>query len=183
VIFVETKLKGAYIIEPERIGDERGFFSRTWCKREFQTHGLNPHLIQCNISFNRKKGTLRGMHYQVHPHEEAKLVRCTIGSIYDVIIDLRSDSKTYMQWIAVELTSANRKMIYVPEGFAHGFQTLTDNTEVFYQMSEFYAPESARGVRWDDPQFNIVWPDDKRQISIRDQSFEGFSPSELAKSK
>jgi dTDP-4-dehydrorhamnose 3,5-epimerase len=183
VIFVETKLKGAFIIEPERLEDERGFFSRTWCKREFQAHGLNPHLVQCNISFNRKEGTLRGMHYQVAPHEEAKLVRCTMGAIYDVIIDLRPNSKTFMQWIAVELTSANRKMIYAPEGFAHGFQTLTDNTEVFYQMSEFYVPESARGVRWDDPQLNIVWPDDKRQISIRDQNFEGFTPSKLAKSK
>ena len=183
MIFSQTKLKGAFIIEPERLEDERGFFSRIWCKREFQTHSLDPHLVQCNISFNRKKGTLRGMHYQVRPHEEAKLVRCTMGSIYDVIIDLRPDSKTYMQWIAIELTSANRKMIYAPEGFAHGFQTLTDNTEVFYQMSEFYVPESARGVRWNDPQFNIVWPDDKRQISIRDQHFEDYAPSKLAKSK
>ena len=183
MIFVETKLKGAVIIEPERLEDERGFFSRTWCKREFETHGLNPDLVQCNISFNRKKGTLRGMHYQVHPHEEAKLVRCTIGSIYDVIIDLRPNSKTFKQWIAVELTSANRKMIYAPEGFAHGFQTLTDNTEVFYQMSEFYVPESAHGVRWNDPQFNIVWPDDERQISFRDQSFEDFTPSKLSKSR
>lgn len=182
MIFVSTKLKGAFIIEPERLEDERGFFGRTWCKREFEIHGLNPEVVQCNISFNRKKGTLRGMHYQVYPHEEAKLVRCTMGSIYDVIIDLRPNSETFKQWIAVELTSANRKMIYVPEGFAHGFQTLTDNTEVFYQMSEFYAPESARGVRWNDPQFNIVWPDDERKICFRDQNLEDFTPSNLAKS-
>jgi dTDP-4-dehydrorhamnose 3,5-epimerase len=183
VIFVETKLKEAYIIEPERLEDERGFFARTWCQREFEAHGLNPNLVQCNISFNKKTGTLRGMHYQVRPHEEAKLVRCTMGSIYDVIIDLRPNSKTFMQWIAVELTSANRKIIYVPEGFAHGFQTLTDNTEVFYQMSEFYVAGSACGVRWNDPQFNIVWPDDERAISIRDQNFKDFDPNKLTKSK
>ena len=183
MIFAETKLKGAFIIQPEKLEDERGFFARTWCKREFIAHGLNPNLAQCNISFNIKKGTLRGMHHQVAPREEVKLVRCTAGAIYDVIIDLRPDSKTYMQWIAVELTSENRKMIYVPEDFAHGFQTLTDNTEVFYQMSEFYVPESARGVRWNDLRFNIVWPDDERQISIRDQNFEDFTPGKLRSSK
>ena len=175
MIFVETKLKGAYIIEPERLEDERGFFSRTWCKREFEAHGLNPNVVQCNISFNRKKGTLRGMHYQVAPYEEAKSVRCTMGRVYDVIIDLRPNSKTFMQWIVVELTSANRKMIYVPKGFAHGFLTLEDNTEVFYQMSEFYAPECARGVRWNDPAFGILWPAVVTVISERDKQYPDFT--------
>jgi len=175
MIFIETKLKGAFIIEPERMKDERGFFARTWCKREFEAHGLNSNLVQCNISFNKKRGTLRGMHYQVPPHEEAKLVRCTMGAIYDVIIDLRPDSQTFKQWISVELTAENRKMIYVPEGFAHGFLTLEDNTEVFYQMSEFYAPECARGVRWNDPAFCIKWPIDIRVISERDRQYPDFT--------
>ncbi len=160
----ETKLKGAFIIEPERLEDERGFFARTWCKREFEAHGLNQNLVQCNISFNKKKTTMRGMHYQVAPHKETKLVRCTKGAIYDVIIDLRPDSHTFKQWISVELTSENRKMIYIPEDFAHGFLTLEDNTEVFYQMSEFYAPECARGVRWNDPAFSIKWPFEVRVL-------------------
>lgn len=129
--FTETQLKGAYIIEPELIRDERGFFARSWCQKEFIEQGLNPNLVQCNISFNLKKGTLRGMHYQAKPHEEAKLVRCTMGAIYDVIIDLRPESPTFKQWVAVKLTAENRKMLYIPEGMAHGFQTLVDNTEVF----------------------------------------------------
>jgi len=158
MLFTETKLKGAFIIEPERLKDARGFFARIWCQREFETHRLNPRLVQCNISFNRKKGTLRGMHYQAIPHAEAKLVRCTMGTIYDVILDLRSESATFKKWVAVELTAENRKMLYIPEGLAHGFQTLVDNTEVFYQMSEFYHAESAHGVRWDDPAFAIEWP-------------------------
>ncbi len=174
MIFQETKLKGAFIIEPERLEDERGFFARTWCAREFETHGLNPKLVQCNISFNKKRGTLRGMHYQEAPHEEARLVRCTMGAIYDVIIDLRPDSQTHKQWFSVELTKKNRKMFYVPEGFAHGFITLDDNTEVFYLMSEFYAPESARGVRWNDPAFNILWPEDVVEISDRDKQYPDF---------
>lgn len=174
MIFTETKLAGAYIIEPERLEDERGFFARTWCQREFEVHGLNPRLVQCSISFNKKKGTLRGMHYQVAPHEEAKLVRCTSGAIYDVIIDLRLNSPTFKQWLAVELTADNRCMLYIPEGFAHGFQTLDHNTEVFYQMSEFYAGESANGVRWDDPAFGIEWTEDTRIISARDQEYPDF---------
>jgi len=175
VIFTETKLKGAFIIEPERLEDERGFFSRTFCVEEFEAHGLNPRLVQCNISFNKRKGALRGMHFQAAPHEEAKLVRCTMGAIYDVIIDLRPDSPTFKQWVAVELTADNRKMLYVPEGFAHGFQTLEGNTEVFYQMSEFYHPESARGVCWDDPAFGVVWPAaEKRIISAKDQQYRTF---------
>jgi dTDP-4-dehydrorhamnose 3,5-epimerase len=174
VIFSEIRLKGAFIIEPEKLEDQRGFFARTWCAREFQAHGLNPRLAQCNISFNPRKGTLRGMHYQAPPFPETKLVRCTMGAIYDVIIDLRPDSPTFKHWIAVELTQDNRRMLYVPEGFAHGFQTLQDNTEVFYQMSECYVPECARGVRWNDPSFAIQWPTDQPFISHRDQHYPDF---------
>jgi len=177
VIFCETKLKGAFIIEPERLEDERGLFARTFCQEEFRAHGLDPRVVQCNISFNRKKGTLRGMHYQIAPYEEAKLVRCTRGALYDVAIDLRPESPTFKQWIAVELTAENRRMLYVPEGFAHGFQTLEDNTEVFYQMSEFYHPECTRGGRWDDPAFGIEWPPvEQRLISPRDQEYPNFEP-------
>ncbi|HZS44670.1 MAG TPA: dTDP-4-dehydrorhamnose 3,5-epimerase family protein, partial [Blastocatellia bacterium] len=135
MIFTETSLKGAYIIEPELLEDERGFFARVWCQKEFEDHGLNPRLAQCSISFNKRKGTLRGMHYQAKPFEEAKLVRCTRGAIYDVIVDLRPESESRYKWFACELTEQNRRMLYVPEGFAHGFQTLEDNTEVFYQIS------------------------------------------------
>lgn len=171
----ETKLKGAVLVEVERFEDERGFFARTWSQREFAAHGLNPRLVECNISFNKKKGTLRGMHYQAAPHGQAKLVRCTAGAIYDVIIDLRRESPTFKQWVAVELTAHNRLMLYIPEEFAHGFQTLSDDTEVLYQMSEFYAPESARGVRWDDPAFGIEWPPDERTIIARDQQYPDFT--------
>ncbi len=146
------------------------FFARTFCQKEFEAHRLNPRLVQCNISFNKKKGTLRGMHYQAAPYEEAKLVRCTMGAIYDVIIDLRPQSPTYKQWIAEELSTENRKMLYIPGGFAHGFQTLEDNTEVFYQMSGYYAPEHATGVRWDDPTFGIKLPPEReRLILLKDQ--------------
>lgn len=175
MIFNETKLKGAFVIEPEKLDDKRGFFARTWCVREFEEHGLNPNLVQCNISFNTKRGTLRGMHYQMAPHEEAKLVRCTMGSIYDVIIDLRSDSPTYKQWFHVDLSADNRKMIYIPEGFFHGFLTLQDNTEVFYQMSEFYAPECAIGIRWNDPSFGMDWPGDVLVISEKDRTYPDFT--------
>jgi dTDP-4-dehydrorhamnose 3,5-epimerase len=177
--FVETELKGAFVVEPDRLVDERGFFARTWCRKEFEQHCLNPNLAQCNISFNCQKGTLRGMHYQVSPFEEAKLVRCTMGAIYDVIIDLRSDSETFMCWISVELSAENRKMIYIPEGFAHGFQTLENDTEVFYQMSEFYTPGYTRGVRWNDPNFKIEWPDDIRTISIKDKNIDDFDPTRI----
>ena len=172
MIFTETPLKNAYIIELEQIEDERGFFARSWCVREFEEHGLNPNLVQCNVSFNKKKGTLRGMHYQVAPHEEAKLVRCTKGALYDVIIDLRPDSLTFKQWFGVELTAENRKALYIPEGFAHGFQTLKDDTEVFYQMSEFYHPANSQGVRYDDPAFGIKWPDQAhRTMSKKDLNY------------
>ncbi|CAD5956026.1 dTDP-4-dehydrorhamnose 3,5-epimerase [Planktothrix agardhii] len=174
--FTETKLKGAYIIEPELIRDERGFFARSWCQKEFTERGLNPNLVQCNISFNLKKATLRGMHYQAKPHEEAKLVRCTMGAIHDVIIDLRPESPTFKQWVAVDITAENRKMLYIPEGMAHGFQTLVDNTEVFYQMSDFYHSESATGVRWDDPIFRIIWLETSSMIiSEKDKSYPNFT--------
>lgn len=175
MIFTQTKLNGLFVIEPERSEDERGFFARTWCRREFETNGINVDFVQCNISFNRKKGALRGMHYQITPNQEAKLVRCTSGAIYDVIIDLRHDSETFKQWISVELTNENRKMIYIPEGFAHGFLTLENNTEVFYQMSVYYAPESARGVRWNDSAFCITWPIDVKVISDKDNKYPDFA--------
>lgn len=174
MIFIETKLKGSFIIELKRLEDERGFFARTWCQNEFAAHGLNPRLVQCSTSFNKKKGIIRGMHYQAAPHEEAKLVRCPRGAIYDVGIDLRPKSPTFKQWIAVTLTSENHKLLYFPEGFAHGFQTLEDNTEVFYQMAEFYVPEYARGVRWNDSAFDIQWPLDERIISPMDQQYPDF---------
>jgi dTDP-4-dehydrorhamnose 3,5-epimerase len=175
VIFKETPLKNAYVIELQRLEDERGFFARAWCQQEFEAHGLNPRLVQCNISFNHKKGTLRGMHYQAAPFEEAKLVRCTSGALYDVIIDLRPESPTYKQHFGVSLTPEARNMLYIPEGFAHGFLTLADSTEVFYQMSEFYAPDHARGVRWDDPAFNIEWPGPVQVISERDANYPDFT--------
>jgi len=174
VIFSPIDLSGAFAIEPERLQDERGFFARSWCQEEFRLRGLNPRLVQCNISFNRRRGTLRGMHYQEAPHQEAKLVRCTKGAIYDAIINLRRESATYGQWRGLELTDENRLMIYVPEGFAHGFQTLCDDTEVFYQMSVLYHPESARGIRWDDPAFGISWPIAPPIISERDSQFDAF---------
>jgi dTDP-4-dehydrorhamnose 3,5-epimerase len=174
VIFRGTRFAGTFVIEPERLEDERGFFARTWCQREFETHRLNPRLVQCSISSNKRRGTLRGMHYQIAPHAEAKLVRCTSGAIYDVIVDLRPESATFAQWLGFDLTADNRRMLYIPEGFAHGFQTLEDNTEVFYQMSEFYEPESARGVRWNDPTFNIEWPLLNPIISDKDKTYQDF---------
>src|SRR5437762_2790115 len=152
MIFKETKLSGAYVIEIEPLEDDRGSLARTFCREEFEKHGLSPQVAQCNISYNRSKGTLRGMHYQVAPHEEAKLVTCLTGAIYDVIVDVRADSPTYGEWVALELTARDhRRMLYIPQGFANGFQTLEDDSEVFYQMSEFYASEYARGIRWNDP--------------------------------
>ena len=175
MIFTETKLKGAFIIDVEPYEDERGFFARSWCEDEFRRHGLNSRLVQCNISFNNKRGTLRGIHYQAAPFPEAKLVRCTMGAIYDVIIDLRADSTTFKQWVFVELSAENRRAFYIPEDFAHGFQTLMDHTEVFYQMSEFYHPECARGVRWDDLAFGVKWPFSPSIISQQDAGYEDFS--------
>lgn len=176
MIFTETSLEGAFVIVPQRSEDERGFFARTWCRREFESHGLEPGLVQCSISYNRRAGTLRGMHYQAAPHGEAKLVRCTTGAIHDVIIDLRPRSRTYLRHYAAVLTAESREMLYVPRGFAHGFQTLADDTEVFYQMSQFHAPGSARGVRWDDPAFGIAWPPADRTMSERDRTYPDFVP-------
>ena len=175
MIFIETSLKGAFVIEPERIEDERGFFARTWSRDEFEQNDLDTRLAQCSISFNSRKGTLRGLHYQIAPHEETKLVRCTMGAIYDVIVDLRPDSPTFKQWAAMELTADNRRMLYIPKGLAHGYQTLADHTELFYQMSDPYHPESASGVRWDDPAFGVVWPEPPAIISDRDQAFDLFN--------
>ena len=171
MLFTETKLKGAFIIDIEPREDERGFFARSWCEDEFKKHGVNPCLVQCNISFNKQRGTLRGMHYQIAPYAEAKLVRCTMGAIYDVILDLRHDSCTFKQWVAIELTEENHKMLYIPEEMAHGFQTLVDKTEVFYQMSEFYHPECTRGVCWNDPTFDINWPLPVNVIAEKDNAY------------
>jgi dTDP-4-dehydrorhamnose 3,5-epimerase len=167
-------LPGAFVIELEKHEDGRGFFARSWCQKEFEAHGLNPRTVQCNVSFNKVKGTLRGMHYQVAPYAEAKLVRCTRGAIYDVIIDLRRESATYKQHVSEVLSSNNYKALFIPEGFAHGFQTLEDNSEVFYQMSEFYSAEHQRGFRYNDPAFRISWPIDPTVISGRDRNYEDF---------
>lgn len=169
--FLDTKLPGVLAIHLELNSDERGFFARSWCQKEFETLGLNPRVVQCNTSFNVHKGTLRGIHYQAAPYPEAKVVRCTMGAIYDVVVDLRPQSPTFKDWIGVTLTAANRHMLYVPEGCGHGFLTLEDDTEVFYQMSEFYHPELARGVRWNDPAFRIVWPAEVVVISERDRTY------------
>ena len=176
MILTATKLPGAYVIDPERFEDERGFLASAWSEREFAAHGLELPSSECNISYNRRRGTLRGMHFQRAPHAQAKLVRCTRGALYDVIIDLRRGSPTYRRWVAAELTAENRLMLYVPEGFAHGFQTLADDTEVFYQMSAYYAPESGRGVRWDDPAFGIEWPAAAgRVMNARDREYPDFT--------
>ena len=156
--FIETKLKGAFIIEPRLISDDRGFFSRSFCQKEFLEHGLNPAFVQNNISSSKRKGTLRGLHYQEYPNEEAKLIRCTAGSIYDVIVDVRPTSPDFKCWLGILLSAANHRMLYCPEGFAHGYLTLEDNTEVSYQVSAFYAPASERIIRWDDPAIAIDWP-------------------------
>lgn len=178
--FIETKLPGVFEIRLELKQDERGFFARTWCQREFEGHGLNSNLRQSSLSFNNRKGTLRGIHYQATPYSEAKLVRCNRGAIYDVVVDLRTDSSTFKDWISVVLTSPDRNMVYVPEGCAHGFLTLEDETEVFYQISEFYHPELARGVRWDDPAFQIVWPSKVEVISERDRTYPDFEEVQCA---
>jgi len=167
MIFTETKLQGAYFIDPERHEDERGFFAHSWSEREFAAQGLSPHLAECNISYNKRKGTLRGMHSQQAPHGQIKLIRCTMGAIYDVIIDLRPDSPTFKQWVGTELTASNHRLLYVPGEFGHGFQTLADETEVFYQVSSPYVPDTGQGVRWDDPAFGIEWPHAEKRIIIQ----------------
>lgn len=174
MIFTETKLKGAFIIDLERRGDNRGFFARFFCRDEFEAHGLNPFVAQANTSHSNERGTLRGMHFQREPHHETKLVRCTRGALYDVIIDLRPDSSTFKEWIGVELTADNYRMLYVPDGFGHGFQTLVDDTEVTYLVSEFYAPRAEGGVRYNDPAFGIEWPGEATVLSDKDRNWPDF---------
>ncbi|GAB1542614.1 dTDP-4-dehydrorhamnose 3,5-epimerase [Scytonema sp. NUACC21] len=171
MIFTETELKGAYIIDLDQKHDHRGFFARTFCAQEFEAHGLKPTVAQCNLSFNYKKGTLRGMHYQLPPAAETKLIRCISGAIYDVIIDMRPESPTFLQHIGVELSAENRRALYVPEMFAHGYQALTDGAEVVYQVGEFYTPGYERGLRHDDPFFNIQWPIEVTEISEKDKNW------------
>ena len=175
MIFTETTLKGAFVIDPEPASDERGMFARVWCEKEFEMHGLSPRWVQSSISVNRRKGTLRGMHYQAAPNQEVKLVRCTAGAIYDVIVDLRPTSPTYGQHVSLMLTADNHRSLYIPKQFAHGFLTLQDNSEVSYHMSEFYAPTSARGIRWDDPLLRIEWPEPVVIVSEKDQLWPQFN--------
>jgi dTDP-4-dehydrorhamnose 3,5-epimerase len=175
MIFRETNLAGVFDIHLDPKCDERGFFARTWCQQEFESNHLASRLAQCSVSFNSRKGTLRGMHYQADPYAETKLVRCTRGAIYDVALDLRRDSPTFRQWVARELNAANRHMLYIPEGCAHGFLTLEHDTEVFYQISEFFEPGSARGVRWNDPAFGIAWPGEAAIMSERDRTYPDFN--------
>lgn len=180
MLFQPTKLAGAYLVTLQKFEDERGFFARSWCVQEFEAHDLDTNLVQCNISYNKRRGTLRGMHYQAPPFAETKLVRCTNGAIYDVIIDLRPESPTFLQWTGVTLSATNHFMLYIPKGFAHGFQTLEDHTEVCYQMSDFYAPAYARGLRWDEPRIKIKWPLPVTVISAKDQQYPAFMAEELA---
>ena len=174
MIFRETSLAGVFEVHLEPTPDERGFFARSWCHQEFQENGLNAELVQCSLSYSSHSGTLRGLHYQADPHPECKLVRCTQGAIHEVVVDLRPHSATFKQWISVTLSAANRRMIFVPHGCAHGFMTLADETEVFYQMSEFYVPEASCGVRWNDPAFGIDWPFDSPIINDRDANYPDF---------
>lgn len=175
MIFKETKLKDARIIDIKKYEDERGFFARAWCQEEFEAHGLVSRVVQANISFNKHKGTLRGMHFQVAPYAETKLVRCTRGAIYDAIIDLRPESPSYGEWLGVELTAENYRMLYVPKGFAHGFQTLADNVEVTYQVSQFYTPQAEGGIRYDDPAFGIQWPLAVTVMSEKDKNWPDYT--------
>jgi dTDP-4-dehydrorhamnose 3,5-epimerase len=174
--FHETKLPGVFEIHLDPAADERGFFARTWCQKEFEDHGLNSKLVQCSISLSRHRGTLRGIDYQMAPFGETKVVRCISGAIYDVVLDLRRPSPTFKQWFAATLSAANRHAVYIPEGCAHGFLTLADESEVFYQMSEFYHPEAERGVRWNDPAFQIDWPEKVEVICERDRTYPDFEP-------
>ena len=179
MIFTELELKGAFLVEVKKIEDERGFFGRAWCANEFTQHGLNPAFVQLNTSFSHKKGTIRGMHYQVDPYQEVKFIRCTRGRIFDVIIDLRPDSPTFMKWVGNELSADNYRMVYVPENFAHGFVTMEDNSEVYYPVSQFYTPGAERGLRWNDPAFKIKWPVEISVVSDKDQSHKDFSIESL----
>jgi len=172
--FTETSVPGLYVVELDRIEDERGFFARTWCENEFGRLGLVAKVVQANVGFSKKRGTLRGMHYQVSPHEEVKLVRCTRGAVFDVAIDLRSSSPTYRHWFGVELNEDNQTMLYIPSGFAHGYQTLVGNSELYYQSSQFFVAESARGVRFDEAAFGIRWPLEVEVISEKDRNWPPY---------
>jgi dTDP-4-dehydrorhamnose 3,5-epimerase len=174
MIFTAIGIDGAFLIDVEKFEDERGFFARSFCQREFEEHGLDPVVAQCNMSWNKVKGTLRGMHSQGPIHEEAKLVRCTHGSVYDVLLDLRPKSPTYLRHVGTVLSADTHRMFYIPKGVYHGFLTLEDDTEVFYQMSEFYTPQEGRGVRWDDPAFGIEWPGEVVVISERDRTYPDY---------
>lgn len=175
--FSQTTLAGLWLIELELREDERGFLARTFCENEFAQHGLNTHWPQCNLSLTRKRGALRGMHFQAEPKPEIKLIRCAAGKIYDVVLDVRRNSPTFGKWEGFELSAENRRQLYVPAGFAHGFQCLSDNSEVFYQMSEFFVPELGRGIRWNDPFFQVSWPLEATVISSKDRQFPDFSPA------
>lgn len=174
MIFAETALAGVWLVTPELVEDMRGFFARAWCEQEFAAAGLHGRWVQFSFSFNKTRGTLRGLHYQRAPHQEIKLVRCTMGSLHDVVVDLRPQSPTFRQHVAVQLSAENRKMLYIPEGCAHGFQTLQDDTEMLYHMSEPYAPNHGAGVRWNDPAFGIAWPDGNPILAERDRNFPDF---------
>ncbi len=176
MIFTPLALSGACLVEPEPQADERGYYARTWCAEEFRRHGLSDRLVQCGLSYNRRRGTIRGMHLQASPYAQARLVRCSRGTIYDVVIDLRPDSATYRRWLSIELSAARAALLYVPGGFAPRFQTLEDDTEVFYQMSEAYHPEAERGVRWNDPGFAITWPVEHPTVSAKDRAYRDFEP-------
>jgi dTDP-4-dehydrorhamnose 3,5-epimerase len=181
--FIPIDLAGAHVIEPEELRDERGFFARVWCAEELSSQGLEPRLAQASIAFSRKKGTLRGLHFQRPPHEEVKIVRCTRGAIHDVIVDLRPDSPSYLRWASVVLSAENRAMLYVPEGFAHGYQTLVDDTEVYYQMSQPYAPDAEGGIAWNDPTLAIAWPPVGRRImSIKDRELPFLTDEQVPSS-
>ena len=175
MVFTELPLKGAWVIDIARFEDERGFFARTWASEEFTSRGLDPSLAQCNVAWNHRRGTLRGMHFQRAPMQEVKIVRCTRGAIHDVIVDLRPDSPTFCEWTAIELTEDNHRMLYIPQGFAHGYQTLVDGVETYYHVSAAYSPEHADGVRWNDPRFGISWPLEVSVISARDERWPDFA--------
>ncbi|MCP4424276.1 MAG: dTDP-4-dehydrorhamnose 3,5-epimerase [Chloroflexi bacterium] len=182
MIFTETGLKDAFVVELKKIEDERGFFARAWCQREFEERGITLNWAQANLAHSKKRGTLRGMHFQIAPHEEAKLMRCVRGAMFDVIVDLRPASSTFEQWFGVELTAENRKALYVPPGFAHGYQILMDDTEVFYPVSEFYSPGYERGYRWNDPAFDIEWPiTENLIISAKDQVWPDYDREQVGR--
>ncbi len=177
MLFTKTKLKGAFLIQIDRKEDDRGFFARTYCQHEYEEQGIDFNIVQSNVSFNKKKGTMRGLHAQLAPYKESKLVRCTCGSIYDVIVDMRKNSSTYLQWYGTELNAVNYNIMYIPEGFAHGFITLHDDTEVVYEMSQYYTPGAEIGFRWNDPAFHIDWPLSPVVMSLKDRSYALYEPT------